>query len=219
LGIITSMKLILLILSVFSLFTSCYADAGNAFRFKVNIELDNKNNVQGYFYFYSYEDKFDSKTETFLDYIIENENDTALILYQEIKTLKINENFNLDFAIVGSHIKIPKSHIKSIKLVENISFFVGDRIFEIGQTEYNFINNSNMLHQNIYNEFRAENCELILFSWGANADLIKVKDSISNQLIEFENKNQRKELNSYVQQIKTDLLDQNIMVIDCCSVL
>lgn len=91
-------KILLLIIFIIP-FSNLYADAGLAFRYKVEIQKKNKEYIIGYVYHYTYSEGYNDLDESFCDYFTRDFNNRPY-LYLEIKSLELSDNLKLDFSLI-----------------------------------------------------------------------------------------------------------------------
>ena len=199
----------------------CKADAGRAFRYKVILELKASAPITGYVYHYTYGEKFDPNKSSFSDYFKENFNDEKVI-YKEIKTVEVNENFAIDLALTHKNQLFVESDIQNISLLEELEIPVGDRIFVLENPLEYFLFENKPIHKEIVRNQSMENCRIILFSWSRDRNMLKLKDKIG---MEIENLHRDKSvnfnenLNTYFKGLKDELFKKQIFMIQYCEAL
>ena len=206
---------LLLILSINS-----YADAGLAFRYKIELQNGNKK-ITGYVYHYTYSEGFKSDKESFFEYFSREFHNTPYI-YTEIHSLDLSENFELDFFLPINRIKFSPEKIKDVKLFEKKQFGVGDKILLIENKKvYDLIGEKNF--QEVGVDYKlAENCDISIVDFSMKADLKKIQMNL-NSLIEkhynneFESVDQ--EFFKVFNKFKEKMCDDNVLIFNYCSAL
>lgn len=199
---------------------SSYSDAGLAFRYKVELQNVNEK-ITGYVYHYTYSEGFKSVKESFFDYFTREFNNTPYI-YKEIHSLKLCENFELDFSLPKNRLGFNLEKIIDIKLLEVKEFRVGDKILLIeNEKVYNLIGAKNF--QEIGVDYKlAENCDISIIDFSMNANLKKIQMNL-NSLIkkhynnEFESVDQ--EFFKIFNKFKEKMYDDNVLIFNYCSTL
>jgi hypothetical protein len=212
------MKIIGAFLLVTLMSLSIYADVGNAYRYKATIALNDGIEITGYFYFTTYEKKFNPTETDFTTYIFSYYH-FPISLYKDIKTIKVNKNLTVDFAIAGSETQINIVDITNIKLLEEIETEVGSRLREVSKEEFEFLNQDFISSETIHDEFYSENCNLYLLSWANAQDLIKIKSEISEGIDKLSQENNIQEISIFIDQKKNELSKVKIILFNYCSAL
>ena len=133
-----------------------YADAGLAYRYKVELQNGNEKTT-GYIYHYTYSNGYENEKESFCDYFKRNFNNKPY-LYKEVHSLNLSENFELDFSLPKNKLAFSLENITDIKLFEEKKFTVGEKIFLIeDENVYNLIGETSFNKEVIYYRWM-ENC-------------------------------------------------------------
>ena len=211
------MKRYLIIISFFTTLCS-FADAGNAYRFNLELVSIKGDTIHGYYYHYSYDeyDKYSDYDEGFKKFIKTD----SITLYSFITTIDF-EGQSLDFTTKTFRKDISISDFWRIRISDFLDFMVGTKLTELSQDAYNLIETSPPKYEGIYNAKYAENCSFVILSWEPDYDLIKHKNEISKKLkILSEDliKNQD-ELHKYIDQKRKNLLKERVILTSVCSAL
>lgn len=208
-------------ITIISLLTTLfsYADAGNIYRF--NLELESKNGVilNSYYYHYSY-DKYDENTDygERLENLLNKDNIT---IYTLIQTENLGE-LQLDFTSSNYKIEIDLNSLKKIRIINYSELEVFYPLVELSQKEFLLIGSNNPKIEFIYNQKISENCNYVLLCWNSKTDLSKHKKEISDELILFSKNlsSTQNQLHKYLSLKKEELLTKySILIINHCSAL
>jgi hypothetical protein len=194
------------------------ADVGNAYRYKVNISLQDQSGLTGYFFFTTYQNGFNQNEKAFKDYIFTNYH-FPIFLYENIKTIRISDYLTVDFAIKGSEKTIEKNEIESIVLIEEIETPVGSRLRLLSEEEDKLLNQDFINTENIYNESYAVNCSVILLNWDKSNDLVKLKNGINKRIEELISESNIQGASDYIENLKKDMVNRNILLFQYCGPL
>ncbi|MBW1298717.1 hypothetical protein [Aquimarina litoralis] len=211
-------KIVLVLIIIQSI--PCFADAGLAFRFKVAIQLEDGSTDKGYFYFYTYNDKFDPSKEKFIDYLKNDPHFGTLKLYKEIKSVYVENNFEIDFNIKSKTKILNHDQITHMTLLEEFEFPVGDKVFEVSEEVYEFLEYEPK--QISYLEVSTfENCTLELISFNEGIDLIFFKEKIEKELGEIilKDKLNGEKINEYLKTVSIGLAKNKIILVNFCDAL
>ncbi len=196
-----------------------YADAGNIYRF--NLELESKNGVilNSYYYHYS-NDKYDENTDygERLENLLNKDNIT---IYTLIQTENLGE-LQLDFTSSNYKIEIDLNSLKKIRIINYSELEVFYPLVELSQKEFLLIGSNNPKIEFIYNQKISENCNYVLLCWNSKTDLSKHKKEISDELILFSKNlsSTQNQLHKYLSLKKEELLTKySILIINHCSAL
>ncbi len=206
--------LFLLILSLISF--ELQADAGYAFRYKATISLKDKSDVTGYFFFTTYQNRFNPKESDFKNYIFTNYH-FPISLYENIKTIRVNDYLTVDFVIKGSEKTIEKNEIESIELIEDIETKVGSRLRLLSEQEYKLLNQNFLNTERINYESYVVHCSYYLLNWNASNDLKELKESIYKKIEELTQENNSQGVLDYINKMKMDLIYRDIILFQYCS--
>lgn len=211
------MKKYIIVFLFFSSLNS-FSDAGNAYRFYLEIITSESDTITGYFYHYSYKEynKQLHHDKAFINFIKKD----TIVLYSFISTVNIG-NFALDFTSSNYKKTIPINNIDHIRRYEILEFNVGDRLIELSESKFKLIKLQPPIFEIIYNEKYAENCSFFLLSWNKNSRLLKYKTEISEKLKMFTKnliKNQDA-LYQFLDQKREKLFLENIILITYCDAL
>lgn len=213
-------KIVILLLGVLQYY-NCYADAGNAYRYKVEAKLNDSKIHTGYVYHYTYGEPYDSKKSSFCDYIHSNFNST-LIIYTEVKSLKLSESSEMDFALNSNKITFDIEEILDVLLINKLEFPIGDRIHILdSKVDYQYLQKAPLNIGSIYSEWM-ENCSISLINWSRKNNISKIKSKITKEVNSFyDTKNDilNNEINSYYSNLKKELPAKKIIFVYSCEAL
>jgi hypothetical protein len=210
------MKKFLFLIGIFYSMLS-HANAGYAYRFYVNVEV-NGENIKGYLYHGSYE-KYDEGI-LLLDYLKKTSHNGEVHIYKEIRTVNLAYS-NIDFTLKNSEIIVNLNQDIGIEIIETLLYNGDDRLIKISKEEFDLLKCTKPIIEVVYDEKISENCSYILLSWNESSNLKKQKNEIINKLFLFQkdiihvSKNQ----NKYIASKKEALLSDKVLLINYCSVL
>lgn len=215
------MRKLLIILFGIIQYYNCYADAGNAYRYKVEVKLNDSKNLTGFVYHYTYKESYNPIKASFCDYIYSNFNKTVII-YTEVKSLKISESSEIDLALNTNKIKLNIEEILDVFLINKFEFPVGDKIHVLdSKIEYEYLQKNPLNITPIYSEWM-ENCSIILINWSHKNNISKIKSEITKKVNEFyDGKNDilDNKINSYYSNLKKELSKKKIIFVHSCKAL
>ena len=110
------MKRLLTLLPLILICLLSFADGGKYFRYELKIKLQDNSEITGYVYIGSYNPEYISGNESFFEYA-KREISFPLEIYSEIKTVEINNEFQLDFSTEEYSQKIQAENISKIGLL------------------------------------------------------------------------------------------------------
>lgn len=206
--------LFVLVLLSFSIF----ADAGNAYRYKVKIALKDHSELSGYFFFATLEKGFNPDETDFKSYLFSCYN-FPIALYSNLKTIQVNEYLTIDFAIAGSDIKINKEEIEAIELIEEIATPVGSRLIELSEQEFDNLNQDFITSERIHNESYLEHCSYYLLNWNQSNNLVALKKDIYERIDKLRLENDYEAIHDYITILKHELIEKKIIFFQYCSAL
>ena len=212
------MKRILLIFIIISTSFRLFADAGNAYRYKATLKLTDNSEITGYFFFTTYERKYDKNKTDFNKYILTCYH-FPIRVFEKIKTIEINEYLTVDFAIIGSERIVNKNEIISIELISEIEIKVGSRLREISEQEFKLLNQDFINFERIHNESFSENCNYYLLNWNQSNNLNELKEKIYEKIDELRLENNYQIIRDYIEKLKLDLYKKEIILFQYCSAL
>ncbi|MCB0399309.1 MAG: hypothetical protein KDD26_06710 [Winogradskyella sp.] len=204
------MKRILIVLFLFFSISS-FANAGYAYRFHLNLQSENGEMINGYFYLYTEKKFINEYNGNFKEYY---EGKDEIILYTNVITINLGALI-LDFTNEDNKTKIKLSDFWRIEINEFVDFGNTDRLFELSTDELNLIKGNKPKSTSIYNEKYAENCSIILLTWNDNVELLEDKNEISEKMKSFEEDftKYNDELNHYFRNKKKALLNKGVLLI------
>ncbi|AXT50685.1 hypothetical protein D1818_07510 [Aquimarina sp. BL5] len=215
------MRKLLIVLFGILQYYNCYADAGNAYRYKLKAELSDSKILTGYVYHYTYGEPYDSKKSSFCDYIHSNFNST-LIIYTEVKSLKLSESSEMDFALSSNKITFDIEEILDVLLINKLEFPAGDRVHILdSKVDYQYLQKAPLNIDSVYSEWM-ENCGISLINWSLKNDISKIKSKITKEVNAFydvKNDVLNNEINSYYSNLKKELSAKKIIFIYSCEAL
>lgn len=215
------MKKLLILLFGIIQFHNSYADPGNAYRYKIKLKLNNSENLTGYVYHYTYGKPYNSKVLSFCDYFISNFSSPPVI-YLEIKTLKLNESFEIDFSLNTNKVVFNKEEIQNISLIREIEFPPVKRIHTLdSKVNYQYLDKTPLDMETVYMEWM-ENCDLTIVNWSEKENLSKLKSEIDKGINAFYNRKTEimdSKINLYLMNLKKALSARNVILIYHCDVL
>jgi len=194
-----------------------YADAGYAYRFYVNVEI-NGENINGYLYHGSYQ-KYEEGS-LLLDYLKKTSHNGEVNIYKEIRTVNLTY-FNVDFTLNNSEFVLNLNQDIGIEIVEVLLYNGDERLIKINKEEFDLLKFTKPIVEDIYDEKISENCSYILLSWNESSNLKKKKNEMISELLLFQKDiiNFSKNLNKYISSKKQALLPEKVLLINYCSVL
>lgn len=209
------MKKLLVIFFLIS--TTCsFADAGNGYRFYLQMVSKNSDTISGYIYHYTYEEisnRYELINEGLNKYI---KNDT-INLYSLIATVSLGE-INVDFTTDKYKKKVALKDYDRIFIMEFLDFGPDNRLFELKENEFKLIELHPPMFEKLYNENVAENCWYMLMSWDEKPNLSKFADELNEKLVIYGEdviKNQY-QFHDYLNLKKEEYLQNNILLINYC---
>lgn len=208
------MRFIIVIFLLISTANS-FADAGNSYRFYLELISKNSDTINGYFYHYSYEDynQYVHFDEAFKNYVKKD----SINLYSFISTVSIG-NKNIDFTTQEYEMIVSLDDFDSIRISEFLNFGPVDRLKIISQAELSIINLQSPTSMEFnYNNVN-ENCSFILLTWDSNSDFLKYMLEINSKMKKFGEDVEKNEIEfyEYLNLKKTELLDNKILIINYC---
>ncbi len=181
------MKRLLLLISFIMITFQATADAGQAWRYEVEVQTKDNHMHKGYIYLYTLSEKFDASKSSFFDYISKNYPKTAFNIYTEVKTLSTSDGIELDFFIPKNRVSIGKDKVDSMQLIKEMEFTFGDRVKEVSDKEYDRLKKKPKGVATIYHEAYVDNCSIILVYWSKEKAVInekKVVDTAITKILE-----------------------------------
>ena len=215
-----TMRVLLILTFLFIQSFNLYADAGLAFRYKVEIQNENEK-ITGYIYHYTYSNGFDNEKESFCDYFTRDFNNESY-LYKEVHSLNLSENFELDFSLPKNKLKFNLEKITDIKLLEEKEFSVGQKIFLIeNQNIYNLIGKTSFNKEGIYYQWM-ENCSFYIIDFNSGKNIEKIKMNLDSLITKhFNDKLQHvnEEFYENYNKEREKLLNERILIFQYCDAL
>ncbi|WP_299438302.1 hypothetical protein [uncultured Aquimarina sp.] len=215
------MRNLLIVLFGIIQYYNCYADGGNAYRYKVEAKFNGSINLTGYVYHYTYREPYNSKKTSFCDYFHSNFNNT-FIIYTEVKSLKLSESSEIDFALNSNKITFDIKEILDVFLINKLEFPVGDRIHILdSKVDYEYLQKVPLNIDSVYIEWM-ENCSITLINWSAKNNISKIKSEVTKEVNAFHDiKNDilDNEINSYYSNLKKELSTKKIIFVYSCEAL
>jgi hypothetical protein len=199
---------------------SSFADAGLAFRYKV--ELQNKNEtITGYVYHYTYSSGYNDEKESFCDYFTRDFNNTPY-LYKEVHSLNLFENLEIDFFLPKNRLKFSLKNITNVKLLEEIEFTVGQKVFLIeNENVYNLIGKTSFNIDGIYYPWM-ENCSFHIIDFNKVKSFEKVKKNLDSLITKHFNTDLQvvdEEFYEIFYKEKEKMLKEKVLIFQYCDQL
>ncbi|WP_298425120.1 hypothetical protein [uncultured Kordia sp.] len=214
------MKKILLICCFLFCLKGFALDAGYAYRFHLNIKLENGQEYIGYVYKYSYNKLDDSNM---IELLKEHANG-EITMYPHVITVNAGRD-NIDFALKGTTQKVQLDEIERMWVTETLSFTVGERIKELSEENYKLIKSHKAKYSIIEDVNVYENVKYILLTWDENQELSKKKNVIAPKIMEHWKRFiaidiiQSDKYNAFIKTLKESLLKENILLIEFAEAL
>ncbi len=194
---------------------SSFADAGNGYRFYLQLISKDSDTINGYLYHYSYEDynQFEHFDEAFKSYIKKD----SINLYSFISTVSIG-NKNIDFTTPNYEMTLSLDYFDSIRISEFLNFGTSDRLKIVSQAEFSIINTQPPTSMELNYKNVDENCSHILLTWDSNSGFLKYALEINSKMKKFgeDVQKNRIEFYEYLNLKKGELLDNKILIINYC---
>ena len=187
------------------------ADVGDSYRYKATLKLTDNREITGYFYFHTYEKGFSQTKKDFKTYILTYYY-FPITIYENIKTIEINQYLTVDFAIEGSGITVKKNEIISLILIGELETEVGSRLIEVNNREFGLINQDFVCTESYYNESFGIASTLYFLSWPGKNNLTEIKNEMAkniDQLLLIDNNEQA--LNKYIAKKRIELIEKGIV--------
>lgn len=205
------MKKIILLIIMVNMSLGLLADAGNSYRYKASLTLTDLREVTGYFYFHTYEKGFNQAETDFKTYILTHYHFPVKI-YENIKTIELNQYLTVDFAIEGSGITVSKSEIISLVLIGELETEVGSRLIEVNKREFGLINQDFINIESYYNESFAIASNIFLLSWSMKNNLTEIKNEMAKNIERLLIDNDEHAIDEYIKKKKYELIEQGIVL-------
>lgn len=214
------MKTLFVILFLFFSVTKVFADAGNTYRFSVEIVTKNSDTIFGYFYFSSYKE-FDQRKygANIKNYFIEMNPLDSIPIFPFISTYKLR-NTDIDFASKESKQMVAFDNIVSIYANDVLEYPVGQRLVELELNEMEFLKLYQPNMQFVYNESYSVMSTFVIVSWEKDKDLQEIQKSVSKKLIESIPQNESinseniKPFFDYLAKLKTKLFTEDVLIFE-----
>ena len=194
------------------------ADVGDSYRYKATLKLTDNREITGYFYFHTYKKGFNEAKTDFKTYIL-NYYYFPITIYENIKTIEIDQYVTVDFAIEGTGIKVNKSEIVSLNLIGQLKVEVGDRIIEVNKTEFGLITQDFICTESYYNESYSENCRIYLLSWSGENNLTVLKTEIAKNIDRLTIAKNELSTNKYIETKREELIRKGVLLFRYCGAL
>jgi hypothetical protein len=205
---------------VFIQSSNLFADAGLAFRFKIELQNEDQKLI-GYVYHYTYSNGYQKEKESFSDYFLREFNNRPY-LYKEVHSLSLSNNLELDFFLQKNRYKFKKQEITNLKLLETKELTVGERIFSIENKEvYNLIGKTAFNSEVIYYPWM-ENCCFYVIDFDKKQDIKKIKSNLDSLIKKYFNEKSQEINEGFFQVFKKKretLLSQNVLILQYCDQL
>lgn len=188
------------------------ADVGDSYRYKAKLNLTDNREITGYFYFHTYEKGFNQAKTDFKTYILTYYH-FPITIYENIKTIEINQYLTVDFAIEGSGIAIKKNEIISLILFGELETEVGSRLIEVNKTEFGLINQDFVCTESYYNESFAIASTIYFLSWSSKNKLTEIRNEMAkniDRLLLIDNNEQS--INKYIEKKRIELMEKGIVL-------
>lgn len=213
-------KILVLVLFIIQI-SHLYADAGLAFRYKVEIQKKSNEKITGYVYHYTYSNGYNDLNESFCDYFVRDFNNEPY-LYLEIRSLKLSNEFELDFSLPINKVGFDLEDIDNINLLKEDEFIVGDKIFLIeNENVYNLLENSEFNKEKVYFTWM-ENCSFQIVDFTKRGKLSQIKSDILKRIkLNFDDKEKvlNEKFYDYYYKERENLLKKKILVFQYCDAL
>lgn len=212
---------ILFLLLCFLSTSSIFADTGYAYRFNIEVTLNNSEKINGYIYVYSWE-KYESN-DNLHQFLLKNVPNQQLKIYPHIITV-ISDFLNLDFTLKNSKRSYNLNEISKLKNFDFLSFGGGTfRLKELSETEFKLIQTNKPYSKtlNVYN--LVEYCHLVFFDWKNpinKSTIEEIKNKLKLKKEELENNlegENSSQFYRYFNELKSKLIDENILLIMYCE--
>ena len=188
------------------------ADVGDSYRYKATLKLTDNREITGYFYFHTYEKGFNNAESDFKTYIL-TYCYFPITVYENIKTIVINQYLTIDFAKEGSGITVKKNEIINLILIGEIETEVGSRLIEVIEREFCLINQDFVCAESYYNESFGIASTLYFLSWSGKENLTEIKNEMAkniDQLLLIDNNEQY--INKYIDEKRIELIEKGIVL-------
>lgn len=203
-----------------------FADADDACRYKVKLELENEIH-EGYLYIWTYAERFNPNKVQFSDYIKKVIVQDSITLYTEIKTISIGSaSYPMEIDLTSQPFikKIDKNSLGNIQLLEELEYYPGDRVHKITNEEYLSLKTNDVNVLSVYNEQYIENCTLLLISESNNTSLAQERDDIEIGLgaalkIKVDGPDESIETNKFISESRLELIKKKIILLIHCDAL
>ena len=205
-----------LVIILFFISLNSFADAGNAYRFNLELISKKGDTLYGYFYHYTY-DKYDKYNDDGFKKFIKKD---SISIYSFITTMSI-ETQTIDFTTKKFKKEVSINDFERIRVTEYLNFIIGEKLIELNQVEFDLIQTYPPKYELIYNEKVAENCNYILMSWKHKLDLSEYKKEISKNInaLSISLTKNYDTLNDYISFKKIELLKNKVLLINHCRAL
>lgn len=210
------MKQLILIFGFITLNSCLFADVGKAYRYEATFKLQNNKELRGYFYYATYENKFDKDKDDFKQYILSNCH-FPITLYQTIKTMKIDSVLTIDFAIEGCGISIDTNDIVSIHFLNEIEIYVGSRLREVNQNEYTLLNQKFISTENFNSEPFGISCLFYMLNWDEKNNLLELKNELIDKIKNLRKNNNEQSVIDYISRKRIELIAKQIVLFEYCG--
>lgn len=206
------MRKFILLFMILSMSLGLLADVGKSYRYKAILKLKDNHEITGYFYFHTYEKGFGQAKTDFKNYILTHYH-FPIKIYENIKTIKINQDFAVDFAIEGSGIAVKKNEIASLILICELETEAGSRLIEVDKREFGLINQNYVYTESYYNESYAIASTFYFLSWSDKNNLTEIKNEMVkniDRLLLIENN--ELSINKYIEKKRVELIEKGIVL-------
>lgn len=197
-----------------------HADAGLAFRYKVEIQNENEI-ITGYIYHYTYSNGYVNENESFFEYFL-REFKNEPFLYKEIHNLKLSEEFKLDFSLTKNRLKLNIENITNIKLLEEKEITTDEEVVIINNEEiYNLIGKKSFNKEQVYHPI-SENCSFKIIDFTKKKNIQKIKTNLQSLVVKhFNNETESyyKEFYKSLNVLRNKLFKEKVLIFEYCDAL
>ncbi|PTX63501.1 hypothetical protein C8N46_101101 [Kordia periserrulae] len=216
------MKKIVFIICLFFSFKGKAVDAGYAYRFYVNIALNNGETHHGYIYKYSY-NEFKIHQTNIIDFLSKQSNGKIKI-YPYIIEVNAGRHI-IDFIPKGINTQVSLNEIEKLDIIEYVYFTPDERLKELTKEQFQLIKTTKARFEVIEDVHLYENIKFILFTWDENKELSRLKNKTANEIKEQRKRYieteiiQSEKFTTFMKILKENLLKENILLIEFAEAL
>jgi hypothetical protein len=206
------MRKFILLFIILPMSLGLLADVGDSYRYKATLKLTDNREITGYFYFHTYEKGFNQAKTDFKTYILTYYH-FPIKIYENIKTIEINQYLAVDFANEGSGITVKKSEIISLALIGELETEVGSRLIEVSKREFGLINQDFVYTESYYNESYAIASTFYFISWSGKNNLTEIKNEMAKNIDRLSLiENNEQSINKYIEKKRIELIEKGIVL-------